>query len=262
MNTLLLLASQAGPDVGRGGVPLPAALSRVGSYNLLARWQRHAATLGVDRVVYVVGAQAELVIDHAVSDPAGLNQKFVINRSWDNTGSAFNLARAASAVEGEVIIADVRLFISRRWVSSFCVTDSLAIGDEVSVMHPGAVRVEGRRILPSGARATSPTSSQHYAPHPLVSLSRSNWARLVALAEKSRARGRLQADWLDLLSMLIREGSMHLRPVASPQGAPVFFIDSEAALLNAERFCAQDPSRTYGSSQGSSLGGTDSDHEG
>lgn len=241
MNTLVLLATGRGPDVGRGGELLPTALSRVGGQTLLSRWIRHAAAIGVQRLVLVGGEQAELVFDHAGQDGQGLALSLVLHRSWKETGSAFELTLAAPHVSGDVLVADVRLVVDRRWVAGFSSPDALAVDVPFAGASQRALRVEGRRILAEGSRESTPTSMRLHEPLPLASFSRVSWARLVGLAERARSKSELYHDWLDHVVSLTQDGQLSLRPVRSPNERPWFLVDQEDDLLLAERYFEENP---------------------
>lgn len=235
ISTAMLLAAGTGSRLHPLTDDAPKCMTEVNGTTILERLVEGLCKWDIERLVVVVGHQADRLRNYLNGLDSGLEIEFVYADQYRTTNNIYSLWEARYAIQDPFLLLECDLVFDDDLLGEMLETDRMAVshllpwmnGTTVSLDHAG--QVDGFHVDHDQPGAESRLKTVN-----MYSFSRASWRRVVRRLEQSISAGRVKDYYETVFAEMVAAGELSFEAVFFDQQR-WYEIDTLEDLREAER---------------------------
>ena len=234
VRTALLLAAGVGSRLSPLTDGTAKCLVEVSGVSILERLVRTLSLYGFNRLVVVVGHEANAIRDFLGDHFGNIEVSYVVSRHYRTTNNIYSLWLARNVIDEPFLLVESDLVFDESLLERMLQPDRIAVSSQLPWMNGTTVKCDGQtRVREFCLGAKSRKNRDHFKTVNIYSFSRDTWRSICGRLDRRITARRTGEYYESVFADMVSDGSLALAPVFFDPGR-WYEIDTLADLNEAQ----------------------------
>jgi choline kinase len=236
VRTALLLAAGTGSRLAPLTDKMPKCLVPVNEVSILERLLIALRSYNFNKLVIVVGHQADSIRDFLGNKAYGMEITYIISPVYKTTNNIYSLWLASKAIEEPFLLLESDLVFDPEMLGSMLLPDRIAVSKLQPWMNGTTVTINNKKQINAFQKNVQHPGNSHYKTVNIYSLSTQTWQLVRERLDHHISNNMVNGYYETVFADMVTEDCLSFTPVFF-NADRWYEIDTSADLLAAGQVC-------------------------